>query len=82
MTPLQAAANLAQSEDLQSRALGVAIIARGLSDDTPERQGWPLSSAVEAAIRHLHLDPDPALVLAATTLAPMLSNAILNRQEA
>jgi hypothetical protein len=82
MTPLDLARNLARSDDFQMRATGVAIVARGLSDESPSdpfRQPWPVDVSVERAIAYLGLDPDEGLTLAATTLMPMLSDAILNR---
>lgn len=79
MTPLDLAQNLAKSDRMEDRALGVAILARGLSDDDGLRQGWPLESAIPAAVRHLGLTPDPALIAEAGMLAPTISDAMLNR---
>ena len=84
MTTVDFARNLARSDDPHARSLGVAIIARGLSDDDPAdpyRQGWPLDRhTIEAAARYLDLTPTDALCADALALAPTLSDAILNRR--
>lgn len=81
MTPIDLAKNLAQSERIEDRALGVGIIARGLSDDDPAtlRQGWPLDVSVERAIVYLGLEPTAELTAAALAAAPKVSDAMLNR---
>ena len=83
MTPLDLARNLAQSDRPKDRAMGVAIVARGLSDTDPldpYRQPWPLDVSVERAASYLGLDPaDEDLLSVATLIAPTLSDAILNR---
>jgi len=82
MNPLDFARNLAQSDRLEDRALGVAIVARGLSDDDPAtlRSGWALEASITAAITHLGLKSSPELIAAATRLAPTVSDAMLNRR--
>ena len=84
MTPEDLARNLARSTDLRSRALGVAMIVRGLTDHDPSdpfRQGWPLSDATAArAAEYLGLNPDRDLVAEALRLAPTVSDALLNRR--
>lgn len=82
MTPLDFAAILAR--DPETRALAVAIVARGLSDDDPTtlRQGWPLSTAIQAAIRYFGLEgmSDARTIEAeALRIAPTVSDAMLNR---
>lgn len=80
MTPLDLAQNLAQSDRRSDRVLGVAILARGLSDDDGLRQGWPLASAIPAAARHLGLtEIDPAFVADVARVAPTVSDAMLNK---
>ena len=81
MTPMTLAANLAKSEDIKERALGVAMVARGLSDDDPatHRAGWDLGTSITAAIRHLGIESTPELVEEATRVAPTISDAMLNR---
>lgn len=83
MTPLDLAANLAKSDDPKSRALAVAIVLRGLTDDDPAtlRQGWPLTDATAIrAASYVGLDPAGSTLIAdALALAPTLSDAILNR---
>ena len=80
MSPLDLAQNLAESDDPEDRARGVAIVVRALTDDTPDRQGWPMSDAVVArAARHIGVEPTPELVARATVIAPTLSDAILNK---
>ena len=81
MSPKQFAENLAASDDPKDQALGVAIIARGLSDDEPEthRQGWPLEVAIPQAAKYLGLEPSPELVAQAAILAPKVSDAMLNK---
>ena len=81
MTPIDLAKNLAQSARIEDRALGVGIIARGLSDDDPKtlRQGWPLDVSIERAIAYLNLEPTPELTAAALAAAPKVSDAMLNR---
>jgi hypothetical protein len=83
MTPLDFARNLAASDDPKDQALGIAIVARGLSDDDPAtlRQGWPLSVSVEQAARFLGLPSTKAVVAMALMLAPTISDAMLNRHE-
>ena len=80
MTPIDFARRLSDSPDIESRALGVAIIARGLSDDDPRslRQGWPLNESVRAAMRYLALSGDD-LAARALAIAPTVSDAMLNR---
>jgi len=82
MTPLDFARNLAKSDDPEDRAYGVAIVARGLSDDDPDtlRQGWPLAESIASAITYLGLTPTPTLVARATALAPTVSDAVLNKR--
>jgi hypothetical protein len=82
MTPLDFARNLARSDDPRDRALGVAIVTRGVTDDDPAtgRQPWPLNEhTVAGAAQYLGLDPDPALLADALALAPTVSDAMLNR---
>ena len=81
MTPLDLARNLAQSDSAKDRALGVGIVARGLSDNDPSelRQGWPLPVAVSAAATYLGLDLTPELLAEAKAIAPTISDAMLNR---
>ena len=78
-TPLDVARNLAGSDSVSDRALGVAMVARGLSDDDGLRQGWPLETAVDAAIEYLGLVPDHTLYESALHLAPEVSDAMLNK---
>lgn len=82
MTPIAFAEGLATSDNPRSQALGVAIIARGLSDDDPAtlRQGWPLQVAVPAAIEYLGLPSTESLIAEATALAPTVSDAMLNKR--
>jgi len=80
MTPVDFARNLAESDSPRVRATGVAIIARGLSDDDGLRQGWPMSASLPAAARFLGLDPTAELLAEAAELAPTLSDAVLNRR--
>ena len=81
LTPMDLAGSLAKSEDIEERALGVAIVARGLSDDDPAtlRAGWDLGTSITAAIRYLGIESTPELVEEATRLAPTVSDAMLNR---
>ena len=84
MTPIDLARNLAQSADPTTQARGIAIVIRSLTDDTDERQGWPMDLATAAAAaKHLGLDPRTArlhgLLDEALELAPTLSDAILNK---
>jgi hypothetical protein len=79
MTPLQLAQNLAKDPDRKAQAMGIAIVARSLSDDTEDRQGWPLDTSVKAAAKHLGLFADDDLINEATRIAPTLSDATLNR---
>lgn len=82
MTPLDFARKLAASDKLEDRALGVGIVARGLSDEDPSdptRAGWPLAAAINAAIGYLELPSTPDLIKRATELAPTISDAMLNR---
>jgi hypothetical protein len=81
MTPLDMAQALA-SDNAESRAYAVAMVARALSDDHGLRQGWPVETALPAAARHLHLDPAPALIAHARDLMPTISDAVLNRRPA
>ncbi len=76
------AANLAKSPELKQRALGVAMFARGLSDDDPAtgRQGWDLATSIKAAITHFGIKSTPELVAEATKIAPTISDAMLNRR--
>ena len=80
MTPLDLAQSLARSPEHRDRVMGVAMLARGLSDDDETRQGWPVEASLIAAARHLHLDPAPGLIADARTMMPTLSPAILNRR--
>lgn len=82
MTPLDAARLYARNPDTAAR--GVAMLARGLSDDdpaNPTRAGWPLAAAVDAAIEYLDLSPTPALRAEALALAPTIPGYMLNRAE-
>lgn len=82
MTPIDFARGLAQSDKFDSQVLGVAIVARGLSDDDPVtlRQGWPLDVlTVEKAAEFIGLVPTPELVSEALRMAPTLSDAVLNK---
>ena len=82
MTPLMFAQSLSRSDVLADRALGAAIVLRGLTDDDPDatRQGWPLNAdTAERAIRWLGLTPDPELIAATLATAPTVSDAMLNR---
>jgi len=79
MTPIEYAQTLAESMERKDRILGIAIIARGLSDDDGLRQGWPLEESVRAAIDFLGLGYADTLLMDALTLAPTLSDAILNK---
>lgn len=79
MTPLDMARNLAASDRAEDRALGVAIVARGLSDDDGTRAGWPLAAAIPAAAQYLGLPMDPSLMAEAGRLAPTVSDAMLNK---
>lgn len=83
MTPLDFAQSLSRSDVLADRALGAAIVLRGLTDDDPHdatRQGWPLNAdTAERAIRWLGLDPTPELIAATLATAPTVSDAMLNR---
>lgn len=81
MSPIDLARSLARGDD-DDRVLAVAIVTRGLTDDDPAtgRVGWPLSLATtERAAQYLDLAPTGRLILRALTLAPTLSDAILNR---
>jgi hypothetical protein len=81
MTPIDFARNLANGTE-DDRALAVAMVARGLSDDDPSdptRAPWPIDTALPAAARHLGIDPTPALILAARDMMPRVSDAMLNR---
>jgi hypothetical protein len=81
MTPIDFARNLARDPD--TTPLAVAIIVRGLTDDDPTRQGWPLNEAtVERAARYLDLTPTAELTAAALALAPTVSDVMLNRRPA
>lgn len=80
MTPLDLARNLASSDSPDARALGVAIVLRGLTDDDGTRQGWPLTVTTAArAAQYLGLDPTPGLLVAAIDTAPTVSDTMLNR---
>ena len=80
MTPIDLARNLAASAELKDQALGVAIVTRGLTDDTEDRQGWPLDwLTVERAAEHIGLTPTPELVQLALGMAPNVSDAMLNK---
>ena len=81
LTPMTLAVSLAKSENVRERALGVAIVARGLSDDdsATHRAGWDLDTSVTAAIRYLGIESTPELVEEATRVAPTISDAMLNR---
>ncbi len=83
-TPIDLARSLASSAELDDRALGVAIVARGLSDETPGdpyRAGWPLDEATaKAAARYVGIaDPSEALIQRALVMAPKVSDALLNK---
>lgn len=84
MTPLRLAESFAR--DPETAALGVAMIARSLSDHDPSdplRQPWPLNAAtVEAAAQYLGVTPTADLIAEALTLAPTVSDAMLNRRPA
>lgn len=81
MTPLDLARNMAATDDPKAHALAVAIVTRGLTDDSPERAGWPLTAAtVQRAADYLDLPRSAALVADALALAPTLSPAILNHR--
>lgn len=82
MIPTDFARNLARSDKFDDHVLGVAMIARGLSDDDPVtlRAGWPLDRVtVEAAAEYLGLVPTPELVSEALRIAPAVSDAMLNK---
>ncbi len=80
MTPLDLAQGLARSPEHSDRALGVAMLARGLSDEDGRRQPWPVEESLRAAARYLHLDPAPGLIDDARRLMPLISDALLNRR--
>jgi len=84
MTPIEYAQALSDSGEYKLRVLGVAMIIRGLTDDSdgdPWRLAWPLDEATaRRAARYLNLDPTPELVNDALKLAPTLSDAILNKE--
>jgi hypothetical protein len=87
MTPETFARSLAQSESPESRALGVAMIIRSLTDHDPAdpfRQGWPVNTATaERAAQHVGIaDPSPEMLARALELAPTVSDAMLNRSTA
>jgi hypothetical protein len=81
MTPLEFADNLAKSEEHKDQVLGAAIVARGLSDDdlAAHRQGWPVHTAAEQAIRYLGLNMTEDMVADVVALMPEVSDAILNK---
>lgn len=84
MTPMQLARNLAESEKPEDRALGVAMALRGLTDPDPSdplKQPWPVNEfTAAAAARYVGItDPSPDLLAHAITLAPTVSDAMLNR---
>lgn len=84
MTPLQLAENLAAG-DAEAQALAVAIVARGLSDDSPGdpfRQPWPVLASLNAATQYLGLAPDTWRHSRALALMPTISDAMLNRRPA
>lgn len=80
MTPMDFARNLAASDELRDQALGVAIVTRGVTDDSEERAGWPLNEATVArSAQYLDLTPTPELVQLALGMAPNVSDAMLNK---
>ena len=80
-TPMDLAQRLAGNGYGTDVALGVAIATRALTDDTDERQGWPLDAVtVEAAAKYVGVNhPDAWLIARVLELAPTLSDAILNK---
>lgn len=83
MTPMDMARNLVRSNEPKDVALGVGIVARGLSDDDPKtlRQGWPLDrTTVEAAAEYLGVVPTHDLVGNVLATAPFISDAMLNKE--
>lgn len=79
MTPLEFATQLAGSRHYKDRVLGVAMIARGLSDDDGLRQGWPVLVAIDAAMSRLNIPPDPAFEEAVLRQMPKISDALMNK---
>ena len=82
MTPIDFAHNLSKSDSFDDQVMGVAMIARGLSDDDPAtlRAGWLLDFlTVERAAEYLGLVPTPELVSEALRMAPTLPDAVLNK---
>lgn len=83
MTPLDLARSLANAEDIHAQAIGVAIVARGLSDESPLdpfRQPWPVDVSLVAAAEYLDLNPDPELLTEARLAMPRLPDFMLNRR--
>jgi hypothetical protein len=76
---MELAERLALSDEPRDRAYGVAIIARGLSDEDGKRAGWPLDISIVAAIRYLGLPEEQWLLDAAAEMAPKISDATLNK---
>ena len=82
LTPLDLARRMAESDDETARATGAAIIARGLSDESPTdpyRQPWPVDVSVERAIAYLGLTDTPEFRALVTRRMALLSDAMLNR---
>ena len=82
MTPLDYATILARSGILRDRAEAVGIIARGLSDESPNdpfRQPWPVEESVLAACQYLHLEPTEDLAQLAAAIMPTIPDHVLNR---
>lgn len=79
MTPIEYAETLVRTGVLHAQAEGVAIIARGLSDDDGYRAGWPVEVAVPAAAKYLGLTAAVELVELATAIMPTIPDHILNK---
>jgi len=80
MTPLDLARSLAREDNPKSHALAVAIVYRGVTDEDDNRMPWPTGElTAEYAAKYLDLDPTPDLIAHALTLAPTISEAMLNK---
>lgn len=79
VSPMDVARNLAQSPDIKDRVLGVAMLARGYSDDEPEKfkQGWPVSTSIDVAIQQLGTESDPSFIHLVKDTMPTISDAML-----
>lgn len=80
-TPLDLASRLAGSGTTRDQALGVAIVIRGLTDDSDDRAGWPMDEhTARAAAAYLGFaGVSDALIARALALAPTISDAMLNK---